>query len=121
MPGSVQNAAPVAVLPVTLSRAFVHEREYAVLDNEYRNGESQRSMLASTSRKRWKLAKRLTPSQIAELRSFYEARKGATEAFFFYDPYDTAHGRYAVRFDSSWEQTASPGRIDTEIALIEVT
>lgn len=34
MPGSVQNAAPLTVLPASLSRAFVHEREYPVLDNE---------------------------------------------------------------------------------------
>ena len=40
MPGSVQNAAPSAVMPQSLSRAFVHSREYPVIDNEYRNGES---------------------------------------------------------------------------------
>jgi hypothetical protein len=51
MPDSVQNAAP-AVLPQSLSRAFVHTREYPVIDNEYRNGESQRSVLAMTSRKK---------------------------------------------------------------------
>jgi hypothetical protein len=55
MPGSVQNAAPLTVLPASLSRAFVHEREYPVLDNEYRNGESQRSVQATNSRKRWRL------------------------------------------------------------------
>ena len=30
MPGSVQNAVPVAVLPHSLSRAFGHAREYIV-------------------------------------------------------------------------------------------
>ncbi len=55
MPGSVQNAAPLTVMPASLSRAFVHEREYPVLDNEYRQGESQRSVQASNSRKRWRL------------------------------------------------------------------
>jgi hypothetical protein len=44
VPGSVQNAAPIAVLPQTLSRAFTHVREYPVIENEYRNGESQRSV-----------------------------------------------------------------------------
>lgn len=37
-------------------------REYALLENEYRNGESQRGLLVSTSRKRWRLGKRLTPA-----------------------------------------------------------
>ena len=85
----VANAAPSAVLPQTLSRAFVHEREYPVIDNEYRNGESQRSAQASTSRKKWTLTKRLTPSQLATLRTFYDARNGSHEPFYFYDPYET--------------------------------
>ena len=37
MPGPVANAAPVTVLPNSLSSAFVHTREYPVIDNEYRN------------------------------------------------------------------------------------
>jgi len=90
MPGSVQNATPLAVLPVSLSRAFVHEREYPILDNEYRNGESQRSVEATNSRKRWRLAKRLTPAQFATLRDFFDARRGPTEPFYFYDPYETS-------------------------------
>lgn len=132
MPGSVQNAAPATVLPHSLCRAFTHEREYPVLDNEYRNGESQRSAQASNSRKRWRLAKRLTPAQLAALRDFYDARKGPTEPFYFYDPYETnpkfshdqngqaAAGRYAVRFAGEWSQSVSLGRADVSIELIEV-
>lgn len=132
MPGSVLNAAPATVLPHSLCRAFVHEREYPVLDNEYRYGESQRSAQASNSRKRWRLAKRLTPAQLAALRGFYDARKGPTEPFYFYDPYETnpkfshdptgqaAAGRYAVRFAGEWSQSVSLGRADISIELIEV-
>ena len=64
MPGSIQTAAPATVLPRTLCRAFVHSREYPVIDNDYRNGESQCSVQAATSRKRWRLTKRLTPAQL---------------------------------------------------------
>jgi phage-related protein len=132
MPGSVQNAAPAMVLPHSLCRAFVHEREYPVIENEYRNGESQRSAQASNSRKRWRLAKRLTAAQLAALRDFYDARKGATEPFYHYDPYETSPkfshdpsgqavaGRYAVRFAGEWSQTVSLGRADVSIELIEV-
>ncbi|WP_321471494.1 hypothetical protein [uncultured Paludibaculum sp.] len=132
MPGSVLNAAPATVLPNSLCRAFVHERGYPVLDNEYRNGESQRSAQASNSRKRWRLAKRLTPAQLAALRDFYDARKGPIEPFYFYDPYETnpkfSHdptgqdvaGRYSVRFAGEWSQTVSLGRADVSIELIEV-
>src|SRR5581483_10538899 len=118
MPGSVQNASPSTVLPLSLSRAFSHAREYLVLESEYRNGESQRGLLADSSRKRWRPAKRLTPTELQQLRDFYDARKGPQEPFYFYDPWDTAPkfsydptgvataGRYTVRFDSQWEHMA---------------
>ena len=132
MPGPVSNATPTTVMPNSLSRAFVHTREYPVIDNEYRNGESQRSVQASTSRKKWTLTKRLTPTQLAALRNFYDARNGRHEAFYFYDPYETnpkfsydptgaaVTGRYTVRFNSDWSQSVGPGRSDVELELIEL-
>lgn len=132
MPGSVQNASPSTVLPRSLCRAFVHTREYPVTDNSYRDGESQRSAQAATSRKRWTLAKRLAPGQLQALRGFYEARNGRHEPFYFYDPYETdpkfsydptggtVVGRYTVRFNADWNQTVVPGRSGVQIELIEV-
>jgi len=132
MPGSVQNASPVGVLPWSLSRAFVRSQEYPVLDNEYAGGESQRSVLASNSRKRWRLAKRLTPTELTALRDFYEARKGPQEPFYFYDPWDAnpkfsydptgqaTQGRYTVRFAGGWEQSAGIGLIEVTLELVEI-
>ncbi|MBI4910986.1 MAG: DUF2460 domain-containing protein [Acidobacteria bacterium] len=132
MPDSVQNAAPSTALPNSLCRAFARSQEYPVVENEYRNGESQRTVLAINSRKRWRLGKRLTPALLQTLRDFYDARKGPTEPFYFYDPYDTnpkfSHdptgvsttGRYTVRFDCEWSQTCGPGRSDVNIELIEL-
>jgi phage-related protein len=132
MPGSVQNATPLTVLPASLSRAFVHEREYPVLDNEYRNGESQRKAQANNSRKRWRLAKRLVPAQLQTLRDFFDARKGPTEPFYFYDPYETSPkfshdptgqataGRYTVRFAGGWNQSVSLIRADVSLELVEL-
>jgi hypothetical protein len=132
MPGSVQNAAPLSVLPASLSRAFVHEREYPVLDNEYAGGESQRSVQATNSRKRWRLAKRLTSAQLVTLRDFYDARNGPTEPFYFYDPWDTnpkfsydptgqqTEGRYTVRFEGAWEQSAGIALIEVTVELVEL-
>ena len=132
MPGSVQNAVPAAVLPRSLSRAFGHAREYIVIENEYRNGESQRSRLVETSRKRWRTVRRLTPTLLEALRDFYDARKGPQEPFYFYDPWDTtpkfSHdptgvstaGRYTVRFEGYWEQMVGMGRADAEISLVEL-
>jgi len=132
VPGSVQNAVPATVLPHSLCRAFAHEREYPVVENEYRNGESQRAVLATNSRKRWRLAKRLTSAQLEALRDFYEARNGPTEPFYFYDPYETnpkfsydptgqaTEGRYTVRFEGEWSQSVGLGRSEVEIELVEL-
>ena len=132
MPASVQNAAPLTVMPASLSRSFAHDRAYPVVESEYRNGESQRTVQATNSRKRWRLAKRLTPVQLGTLRDFYDARKGPAEPFYFYDPYETnpkfSHdptgtavaGRYTVRFNSDWNQSVDPGRLEVQIELIEV-
>ena len=132
MPGSVQNAAPLTVMPANLLCSFAHERAYPIVESEYRNGESQRSVQATTSRKRWRLAKRLTPAQLASLRDFYDARKGPTEPFYFYDPYETnpkfssdptgqaVAGRYTVRFAGEWNQSLDLGRADVNVELIEL-
>ena len=132
MPGSVANAAPSKILPHSLSRAFARSEEYAALDNEYRNGESQRSALVATSRKRWRLAKRLAPGALEDLRDFYDARHGPQEPFYYYDPYETSPkftpdptgqaptGRYTVRFEGDWQQSCGPGRSDVQIELVEV-
>ena len=132
MPGSVQNAVPVTVLPQSLCKAFAHERGYPVLQNEYANGECQRSVLATNSRKRWRVTKRLTSVALQTLRDFYDARNGPTEPIYFYEPNETsprftydqtgqaATGRYIVRFDGAWSQSVEPGRTEVEIALVEL-
>jgi len=132
MPGSVSNAAPATVMPWNLCRLFAHERTYPVLENEYRNGESQRSPQATNSRKRWRLAHRVTPTALATLRDFYDDRGGPMEPFYFYDVWETdplytydptgaaSDGRYTVCFDCAWEQTIGMGRSDVPIELIEL-
>lgn len=132
MPGSVSVAAPTTVLPWSLCKVFGHSREYATLDNEYKNGESQRSLLVATSRKAWRTTRRLTPTVLAAFREFYNARRGAQEPFYFYDPWDASPqfsydatgvdevGRYTVRFEGPWEQTVGMGRGDAQISLVEL-
>lgn len=41
MPGSVQSATPAAVLPLSLSLAFAHSRQYPVSLNEFMDGTAQ--------------------------------------------------------------------------------
>jgi hypothetical protein len=131
MPGAVGNAVVATTLPVTLSSAFTRSQEYALLLNEYTNGESQRKALTTTSRKRWQISKRLTAAELDELRTFWLARGGGTEAFYFYDcgetspPWNPApsgsQGRYTVTFSASpWSSQMGLSRGDVGIELIEV-
>ena len=74
----------------------------------------------------------MAPAQLQELRDFYLARKGPTESFYFYDPYETnprfshdptgtsLYGRYTVRFAGAWEQAVSFARADASIELMEI-
>lgn len=119
-------------MPASLCKAFRHAREFPVPDNEYPDGASQRSKLGNTSRKFWEISKRLNPTLLAELRDFYDARKGAHEPFYFYDPWETSplfghdptgatvQGRYIVRFDGGWGQETEFRRSDMTIRLVEL-
>jgi hypothetical protein len=136
MPGSVALAVPTTVLPLSLSRSFSHSRHYTVRENQYRNGESQRFLIVGSSRKRWKLTKRLSAVALVALRDFYDARLGGMQAFYFYDPmltdpkfsYDAtgatvfgAEGRFIVHFVGNWEQSGYlGGRGDCGIELEEL-
>jgi len=132
MPGSVANAAPSTVLPWSLWRQFRHDRNYPVIGNEYKNGESQRGKQAETSRKVWHLIARLTPTNLATLRTFYWAAPGPHRAFYYYDPFETSPlfsydgtgvattGRYTVRFDGPWQQVSVGPRSEVTITLVQV-
>ena len=86
MPGSVSSATASLVMHFSLSRAFEHSREYTVRANEeYALGESQRRAITSTSRKVWRLSKRLTPDEYDDLLAFYESVGGPMVPFYFYD------------------------------------
>lgn len=132
MPSSVSNAVAATVLPYSLCLAYRQTREWALETNDYANGESQREELVSTSRKSWQISKRLSQSALATLRSFYDARNGEQEAFYFYDVWETSPkftwdatgvattGRYKVRFVGGWQQEAGFARSNVSVQLIEV-
>jgi hypothetical protein len=131
MPGNVRNAMATVTMPATLSTQFVREQGFPVQVSVYRDGRSQREAQADTPQRQWRLAKRLAPVSLAELRAFYEARGGPLEPFFFYDPYETDPpfapapagdaGKYIVRFEGSFEQQSGIARADVNVTLVQVT
>ncbi len=130
MPGSVSNASPSDVLPEFICRQLTASREFLARRNDYKGGETQVALVASTSRKSFSGTVRLSPANMATWRAFFEAH--VHEPFYLYYPWETdpkwshdptgvaSDGRYTVRFDGGWEQAMSIGRGEVSVRLVEV-
>src|ERR1035438_1128965 len=134
MPGNIQNSTPNGVMPQTLCTAFAEERALLQLQSQYHDGTTHRRQLAQTSRRTFKLAKRLAASDLATLKAFYDQQQGGMIPFFFYNPWDgtptgsnydpagnSTVGRYTVVFRGGRQQTTALVRTNTpQLELIEV-
>ena len=137
MPGNLVQPAPNGVMPASLCTAFQELREYAQLQSQYHDGTTQRSQLAQTSRRTFKLAKRLSSTALATLYAFWISQQGGVTAFAFYDPFDVLsgnqigsnydssgnnlQGRVTVVFRGSWAQATDPALTNVAgLQLVEV-
>jgi len=137
MPGNLQSASPSGVMPASLSTAFTESREYAQLQNQYRDGTIQRSQLAQTSRRTFRLSKRLSAPVLSALYSFWVSQKGGLTPFAFYNPFEVVasqqigsnfdptgnntQGRVTVVFRGSWVQATDLARSNVQgLELVEV-
>ena len=129
MPGNVQNAVPSGVMPYALCTAFSESREYAQLQAQYHDGTTERSQLAASSRRTFKLSQRLNATKAAALKTFWDGQQGGVVPFVFYNliegTYDpngnSLPGRSTVVFRSNWQQTTGLARTDVQnLELIEV-
>jgi hypothetical protein len=124
-------------MPASLCTAFTELREYAQLQNQYHDGTIQRSQLAQTSRRTFRLSKRLSASVLSALYSFWVSQKGGLTPFAFYNPFEvtsgqqigsnydpsgnSTQGRLTVVFRRRWAQSTDLGRTNVqELELIEV-
>ena len=134
MPGIVQGATSVLVLPDFLSQALSKELKYIAKVNDYNDGTSQRDLITFADRRAWTLQPKGQQYAMEALRVFYENVFGPMLPFYFYDFSDSSPaqqvvydptgnatlGRYMVRFDGPWEQVFTKGRscgIKTRTAL----
>jgi hypothetical protein len=137
MPCNIVAAVPNGVMPFTLCTAFTEAREYAQLQNQYRDGTIQRSQLAQTSRRTFRPNMRLNASLLAELYSFLESQNFGMTPFLFYNPVDVAagqeigsnydaagnntQGRVTVVVRGNWAQSTDVCRSNVQgLQLIEV-
>ena len=138
MPGNLVQAAPNGVMPASLCTAFTELREYVQLQNQYHDGTIQRSQLAQTSRRTFRLSKRLNGSALSALYSFWASQNGGSTPFAFYNPFDVAagqqigsnydpagnetQGRVTVVFRGNWSQSSGLSRTDVpQIEMVEVS
>lgn len=136
MPGNVVNALPSGVMPASLCTAFEESREYAGLQNQHHDGTTEQSLLAQTSRRTFKLSKRLSASLLTALKSFWDGQNGGLTPFLFYNPFDVTPGqqigsnydpagnstvgRVTVVFRGNWSQSTGLARTDVpQIELVE--
>jgi hypothetical protein len=127
MPGNIQSAVPSGVMPYSLCTALAESRECAQIQAQYHDGTTERSQLAQTSRKAFKLAQRLTAARVIALKSFWDGQQGGGIPFLFYNlaegAYDatgnSTQGRYTVVFRGNWSQ--STGMLRTDVPQIELS
>ncbi|MEI9971040.1 MAG: hypothetical protein WDO73_02750 [Ignavibacteriota bacterium] len=130
MPGSVRNAVSVGVLPFSLCTQLTESRAYAIRGNEYSDGTPERMALTASSRRSWKVAKRLAPVALLALRNFLDAHP--VDAFYIYALKETAPpftwdptgaalpGRYLVRSAGGWNQSTYIPRADCSAEFVEI-
>ena len=139
-PDPSRNAATTdanGVMPLSLCTAFTELREYVQLQNQYHDGTIQRSQLAQTSRRTFKLTKRLSASQLSSLYNFWVSQNGGLTPFAFYNPFDApagqqigsnydptgnnTAGRATVVFRGGWVQATDLARSNVQgLELLEV-
>ena len=129
MPGNLAAAVPSGVMPYSLCTAFSESREYVELQATYHDGTTDRSRLATTSRRTFTMTKKLTATAAAALKTFWDGQGGGLIPFLFYNliegPYDgtgaATLGRYTVVFRGNWSQATGLLRTDVpQLELVEV-
>jgi hypothetical protein len=101
-----------------------------VRGNEYADGTQEKGAMVATSRRAWKLTKRIPPSALATLWSFWQDH--IADAFYFYNLKETSPlftwdptgaavaGRYTVRFDGDWDEQIFIPRAEVGLQLVEI-
>ena len=137
MPGNIQDAVPSGVMPASLCTAFTETREYAQLQNQYRDGTIQRAQLAQTSRRTFRPNMRLDATLLSTLYTFLTSQNFGMTPFLFYNPFDVlagqqigsnydaagnnTQGRVTVVVRGNWSQLSDLCRTNVQgLQLVEV-
>lgn len=98
-------------------------REYVQLGAQFHEGTTERSQIAQTSWKTFRLAQRLTAARTAELQAFWDSQQGGVVLFIFYNlirgAYDSSLPRQPVRDDRARQDGRAANRIGRGGATIQ--
>ena len=141
MPGNLDSAVAVGVLPKSLCTAFVETHAFPMLVQPYHDGTQERSLIedgvnSPTSIRGWKQARKLDATEMAALLAFVEDHEGGLIPFNFYDPYEpvpgqpigsnwdptgaASQGRHICVFSGDWSHVMNLGRSEAPIQFTEV-
>ncbi len=116
-------------MPYTLCVTIAESRGFVQVQAQYRDGATDRSQLARTSRRTFELSQRLIASRVIAMKAFWDGQQGGGVPFLFYNLGEAAYdatgnstqGRYTVVFRGNWSQATSMLRTDVpQIDLVEV-
>lgn len=132
------QAEPNGVMAESLCTAFTELREHVQLQNQYHDRTTRRSLLAQTSRRTFRLNKRLSATLLSAQYNFRVSQNGGLTPFAFYNPFDVAtgqqigsnhdatgnetQGRVTVTFRGNWAQSTDLARSNLQgLELVEVS
>jgi len=130
LPGNLNAAVSVGVMPAGLCSVFEEELRLETIVNAYPDGNSDRAALAINVRHFFRMTRVVTGAQYTALWNFYHAHPH--DAFYFYNLRETVppwtwdasgnqpDGRYLVTFDGSWSDITKMGRSEASLGLREV-
>lgn len=119
MPGNVKTAPESGSLenyPFTKFAAYAMPYQRDGAATEYKDGSSQRSLKANVSKRRWRVAHRLTASELQTMRDFYKDH--LVQPFNFVDRINDMATK-AV-FTGQFTETWQPGMFLVSVELSEV-
>jgi hypothetical protein len=130
MPGNIQPANPVDVIPAGFYAGLQEELRIESFVNVYPDGSSDRMKLQDTPRHFFRITRRVTGPQYTSLYTFFKAH--LVQPFYFYLPRETQppftpdptgsspFGRYTVVWDGHWSDQHQLGRSEVSLGMREV-
>ncbi len=118
MPGNVKtiDVSTLDTFPGVLYTAYAVNHQRHVIGSQYPDGTVQVASDVDTAQKTWRIAMKLTATQLSTVREFYYAH--LAKPFLFQDLHTGQ--RFKAVFTSPWQETSALGRSPVSLELHEI-